>query len=345
MLHVGLDLSRHRLDVRVLEPDGATVAQLAVAPEGEELRRFAARLSVQGEVRAVIESMNGARFVHDTLELAGWDVQIADAVKVKGLAPLACKTDKIDAFVLAELSRRDLVPAIWLPSPEVRAERERARFRLHLVKHRSALKCRIHASLLAFGYPNRYSDLFAAGGREYLDQLVFPTPWRDNVAAAKVLIDDLTEQIRAIEAELAGIARTHPYVRLLVTAPGIGPVLGYSIASEIGDITRFDTPTKLVGYSGLCPKVYQSGQSERRGTLAKNGPRWLRWALMEAAVHAAGSPVYRDRYLRTRTRLGRFRGPKIARVEVARRLAESTWHMLTKGEPFAPASAASALAS
>jgi transposase len=345
MLHVGLDLSRHRLDVRVLEPDGATVAQLAVAPEGEELRRFAARLSVQGEVRAVIESMNGARFVHDTLELAGWDVQIADAVKVKGLAPLACKTDKIDALVLAELSRRDLVPAIWLPSPEVRAERERARFRLHLVKHRSALKCRIHASLLAFGYPNRYSDLFAAGGREYLDQLVFPTPWRDNVAAAKVLIDDLTEQIRAIEAELAGIARTHPYVRLLVTAPGIGPVLGYSIASEIGDITRFDTPTKLVGYSGLCPKVYQSGQSVRRGTLAKNGPRWLRWALMEAAVHAAGSPVYRDRYLRTRTRLGRFRGPKIARVEVARRLAESTWHMLTKGEPFAPASAASALAS
>jgi transposase len=328
-----------------LEPEGATVAQLAVAPHGEELRRLAARLNVQGPVRAVIESMNGARFVHDTLELAGWDVEIADAAKVKGLAPLACKTDKIDALVLAELSRRDLVPAIWLPSPEVRAERELARFRLHLVKHRSALKCRIHASLLAFGYPNRYSDLFGVGGRGYLDQLVFPSPWRDNVAAAKVLIDDLSEQIRAIETELAGIARAHPYVRLLVTAPGIGPVLGYSIASEIGDIARFDTPTKLVGYSGLCPKVYQSGQSERRGTLAKNGPRWLRWALMEAAVHAAGSPVYRERYLRTRSRLGRFRGPKIARVEVARRLTESTWHMLTKGEPFAPAGAASALAS
>lgn len=122
MLHVGLDLSRHRLDVRVLEPDGATVApQLAVAPEGEDLRRLAARLNAEGEVRAVIESMNGAEFVHDTLELAGWDVQIADAVKVKGLATLACKTDKIDALVLAELSRRDLVPAIWLPSPEVRA--------------------------------------------------------------------------------------------------------------------------------------------------------------------------------------------------------------------------------
>jgi len=60
--------------------------------------------------------MNGARFVHDRLELAGWQVEIADAQKVKGLAPLACKTDRIDAWVLAELCRRDLVPAIWYPT-------------------------------------------------------------------------------------------------------------------------------------------------------------------------------------------------------------------------------------
>jgi hypothetical protein len=69
--------------------------------------------------------MNGARFVHDRLELHGWQVEIADAQKVKGLAPLACKTDRIDPWVLAELARRDLVPAIWLPDPLVRAERER----------------------------------------------------------------------------------------------------------------------------------------------------------------------------------------------------------------------------
>jgi transposase len=345
MLHAGLDLSRHRLDVRILDDDGRSVAELRVAPEGPELRRLAARYLAHGEVRGVIESMNGARFVHDTLELAGWSVEIADAVKVKGLAPLACKTDRIDAWVLAELSRRDLVPAIWLPSPEVRAERERARFRLHLVKHRSALKCRIHATLLAFGYPNPVSDLFGKTGREVLAEMPFPQPWRDNVNAAKGLIDDLTVQIGGIEDELADIAGEHPYVRLLDTAPGIGPILGYTIASEIGDIARFDTPRKLTGYSGLCPRVYQSGGTDRRGSLAKNGPRYLRWGLMEAAVHAAGSPVYRDHYRRTRARLGRQRGPKIARVEIARKLSEAIWHMLTRGEPFAPAGAASPLAS
>jgi transposase len=58
---------------------------------------------------------------------------------------LACKTDKVDARVLAELSFRDLVPAIWLPTPELRAERERSRWRLHLVKHRSTLKNRVHS--------------------------------------------------------------------------------------------------------------------------------------------------------------------------------------------------------
>ena len=68
----------------------------------------------------MIEAMNGARFVHDHLEQLGWDIEIVDAARVKGLAPLACKTDRIDAWVLAELSRRDLVPAIWLPSPGVR---------------------------------------------------------------------------------------------------------------------------------------------------------------------------------------------------------------------------------
>ena len=100
-------------------------------------------------MRAVIESMTGARFVHDQLELAGWDVEIADAVKVKGLAPLTCKTDRIEhARVLAELSWRDLIPAIWMPPPAVCGERELARFRMHLVKHRTALKNRIHATLL-----------------------------------------------------------------------------------------------------------------------------------------------------------------------------------------------------
>jgi hypothetical protein len=92
-------------------------------------------------------------FCSDALERHGWDVLIADAQRVKRLAPLACETDRIDARVLAVLSERGLVPAIWLPDPAVRRERERARFRLRLVEHRSMLRHRIHSTLIAFGKP------------------------------------------------------------------------------------------------------------------------------------------------------------------------------------------------
>src|SRR3954468_9732005 len=103
MLHAGLDLSRRRLDVCLLDEHGELVAETAAPPDADGLRGLARRVG-PGRGRAVIESMTGARFVHDALEELGWEVLVADAQKVKGLAPLACKTDRIDARVLAELS-------------------------------------------------------------------------------------------------------------------------------------------------------------------------------------------------------------------------------------------------
>src|SRR4051794_31300308 len=194
MLHVGLDLSRTRVDVHVMDAMGTPVLVTSAAPDTGGLASLVSRGGEFGQPgTAAIESMTGARFVHDQLELRGWQVAIADAIKVKGLAPLAAKTDKIDARVLAELSRRDLVPAIWLPDPAVRAERERARWRLHLVRHRTALKNRIHAILMAFGHPCPVSDLFDLAGRRLLAGLELPEPWAGDMAAALRLIDELDE--------------------------------------------------------------------------------------------------------------------------------------------------------
>jgi transposase len=346
MLHAGLDLSRKKLDVCLLSDDGTHLDQLAVPPDIDALKTLARRIEeVHAEpVCAVVESMTGARLVHDTLEQQGWDVEIADAQKVKGLAPLACKTDRIDSMVLAVLSQRDLVPAIWLPDPEVREERELARFRLHLVKHRSMLKHRIHSTLIAFGRPCPVSDLFGREGRRLLARLDVPEPWRGNVAASLELIDDLSAQISAAEKRLRDGHANHPYVPLLLSAPGIGWVLAFTIAGEIGEIERFSSPAKLAGYTGLCPRVVQSGDSDRRGPLSKHGPRYLRWALLEATMHALRHPAYAERYQRNKRRLGRQRGAKVAQIDIARRLAHAIWHMLTRNEEFAPRGAAFRLA-
>ncbi len=311
MLYAGLDLSRKRLDFCLLDHAGETVEIGAAPPDGDGLCGLAARV---------------ARF--------------AEPVQ----AALACKTDRIDARVLAELARRDLVPAIWLPDPQVRAERERARFRLHLVRHRTSLKQRVHAVLLAHGKPCPVSDLFGVAGRALLERLALPEPWAGTVEASLQLIDELDQQITYCETELGRLGADHRYVPLLTTVPGIAWVLGYTIAAEIGDINRFPSPRKLAGYTGLCPRVYQSGSSDRRGPLAKNGPRYLRWALIEASAHACRHPLYRDRYQHTKQRLGKQRGAKVAQVDLARRLTEAIWHMLTRNQPFAPASATNPLA-
>jgi transposase len=337
MLYAGLDLSRQRLDVHVLDEEGQTIEVTAVRPDADALRTLASHVQRHGQaVTATIESMTGSRFVHDQLEMAGWDVAIGDAVKVKGLAPLAAKTDKIDAWVLAELARRDLVPEIWLPTPGVRAERERARFRLHLVRHRTALKNRIHATLMTFGHPVPMADLFGESGRELLDRQHLPSPWSETLATSLRVVDELDERIRACTDELRALGADHPAIPLLMTVPGVGWILAYTITSEIGDIQRFASPKKLVGYTGLCPIVRQSGGRDVRGPLAKNGPKYLRWALVEAAIHAARHPHYKERYERTKKRLGRQRGAKVARVDLARQLATAIWHVLTKNEPFAP---------
>jgi transposase len=346
MLHAGLDLSRRKLDVCLLSESGEHVDQLAAPPDADALRALARRIDevYREPVCAVIESMTGARLVHDTLEQEGWDVEIADAQKVKGLAPLACKTDRIDSRVLAVLSQRELVPAIWLPDPRIREERELARFRLHLVKHKSALKNRVHSTLINFGKPCPVTDLFGVEGRELLARLQVPEPWRGNVTASVELIDDLEVQIAEINRRLKQGHADHPYIPLLMSAPGIGWVLAFTIAAEIGQIERFPSPEKLTGYTGLCPRVNQSGDRDRRGPLTKHGPTYLRWALLEATMHALKHPAYAQRYQRNKRRLGKQRGAKVAQVDIARRLTHAIWHMLSRNQQFAPRGAAFRLA-
>jgi transposase len=202
------------------------------------------------------------------------------------------------------------------------------------------LKHRIHATMMTFGHPCPVTDLFGAAGRELLDRLQVPQPWRGTIDASLYMIDYLETEIAGIERQLREGEADHPYVPLLLTVAGIGHVLAFTIAAEIGDITRFPSAKKLVGYTGLCPIVRQSGDSDRRGPISKQGPKYLRWALLEATMHALRHQAYRELYQPNKKRLGRQRGAKVAQIDIARKLAEAIWHMLTYQQPFNPTSQA-----
>jgi transposase len=211
-------------------------------------------------------------------------------------------------------------------------------------RHKSALKNRIHSTLINFGKPCPVTDLFGVEGRGLLARLKVPEPWRGNIDASIELIDDLEEQSAQVNRRLKDGHAEHPYVPLLLTVPGIGWVLAFTIAAEIGEIERFSSPEKLTGYTGLCPRVNQSGEKDRRGPLTKHGPTYLRWALLEATMHALRHPAYAERYERTRNVWANSAARKSAQVDIARRLSHAIWHMLSRKEKFAPRGAAFRLA-
>jgi transposase len=161
-----------------------------------------------------------------------------------------------------------------------------------------------------------------------------PEVWRRSVAEALAVIDWLDARLSPLERELRPLARADPRVALLETIPGIGPLLGLTIATEIGDIARFASARRLVGYAGLAPRIKQSGQSARTGPLSKAGSKALRWAAVEAAQQAwRESNPWHELYRDVAKRQGKSNAGKAA---VARKVLIAAWHVLSLEQPFKP---------
>ena len=200
MNDVGIDWAYGRAAWCAVSEGGQIVAEGLIPADEDGLARLVLRLGT--EVKACVEMMSGALWVKDQLELAGWSVEVAHARKVRDIAPLACKTDKVDARVLAELSRRELVPALWVPTIEDRAIRERLRRRAHLVKLRTSARNRIFGLLTQFGLRVSFTPLRHPDAIELLERRGCAV-WRDSIAEHLDQIEELDRRIAPIDRELA----------------------------------------------------------------------------------------------------------------------------------------------
>jgi transposase len=237
--------------------------------------------------------------------------------------------------VLAELARRDLVPQVHVPTFADRELKERLGRRMHMVRLRTAAINRAHGVLGQFGVTLAFKPLREPDAEELLIARGIPEVWRRSIDESVAVVSMLNQRLIPLEQELGPLARADPRVQLLVTIPGVGDLLGLTIASEIGDISRFASPRKLIGYSGLTPRVHQSGQTARTGKLSKTGSTMLRWAAIEAAQQAwRPSNPWHQLYLDVKQRCGGKGNP--AKAAVARKVLIATWHVLALQQPFAP---------
>src|SRR4051794_10705355 len=328
---VGIDWATRRGRWCAVTPAGAVIEEGWAPADEDGLAGLVMR--VGPEAMACVEMMSGAAWVRDQLQAAGWTVQIADARKAKAVGSLAAKTDTLDARVLAELARRDLVPQVHVPTFVDRELKERLGRRMHMVRLRTSAMNRAHGILSQFGVKLAFDRLRQGDREELLIQRGVPEVWRRSIAEAVGIVGELDLRLIPIEAELRPLARADPRVALLVTVPGIGALLGLTIASEIGDISRFPSDRKLVGYSGLTPRVYQSGEKSRTGKLSKSGSTMLRWAAIEAAQQAwRPNNPWHQLYVDVKERCGGKGNP--AKAAVARKVLIASWHVLALQQPF-----------
>jgi len=241
---------------------------------------------------------------------------------------------QIDARVLAELCRRELVPALFLPSLDQRALRERLRRRMHLVRLRTSAKGRIFGLQTQWGVRVSLERLRRADGLTLLERAGVPELWRRSVGECLAVIEFLDARLEPLEAELRPFAKADPSAVLLDTIPGVAELLALTITVEVGEINRFASPEKLVSYGRLAPRVRQSGQARpRSGPLSKSGSRLLGWAAVEAAQQAwrESNPSH-ELYLDVSRRSGNHNS-----AAVARKILIAAWHMLSRNQPFNPA--------
>jgi transposase len=248
-------------------------------------------------------------------------VHVVDTRKTRIKAGYAAKTDRLDAQRLADALRRDSIVGIYYPPPAIRDLRELGRYRCHLARLQASLKQRIHALLLRQGVTTPKA-LFTIRGTQWLDALALEGWAASELRGLRQVLADVRAQLVPVLTAMRAVAASDPIARALDRLPGVGPVFSVTLRAEIGTIVRFPDGRHLASYAGLVPRVARSAGRQWSGRITKTGSPWLRWTLVEAAIHQFRR---QDDFGRWARRLAVKAGILKARVAVARRLCDEVF--------------------
>ena len=286
-----------------------------------------------------VETVGNWYWMVDEMEKAGHIPLLTNAGKAKAMMGRINKTDKLDAKGLALLLRNGTLPSIWIPPGELRDQRELPRMRMTLVRIRTMIKNRIHATLSKYAIEiDEVKSVFGVAGRKLLEDRLWELPpqTRHSVEKQLELLDDVQDQIKESELQIKAVVQETPAMQLLTTLPGVGMILAVVIAMEVGDVTRFSGPDRLASYAGTVPRVKASGGRIFLGRVRPDVNRYLKWAYVEAAnTIVLNHKRWMGRHVVSLyMRLREKRGHAKAVAAVGRHLAEATYWVLKKKESY-----------
>jgi transposase len=325
-VYVGIDVHRKRSQVAVVDQSGEVLTNRNVPNGVEPILKVIGGLPPG--TPAAFEAAYGTSWLVELLEDYGFAPHLVHSLRCKAIASARLKNDKVDAAILAQLLRADLLPEAWIAPPPVRQLRALLRHRVALVRLRTLLRNRIHAIVADHGHDRPGGAYWSGPGRAWLVSLDLPAVSRELVEDDLALIDALQDRIDRLDWEIRQRARSDPRVKVLTQLPGIGPFTALVILAEIGEVSRFGSARKLASWAGLTPTVRGSDRVAHYGHISKEGSVWLRWVLCEAAQTAKRHPPFAASY----QAIARRRGKKIATTSVARKLLTRAWHLLTDAE-------------
>jgi transposase len=326
-MYVGLDVHKDFCQASFVDSTGKVVKEKIFENSLSGLEDL---VKATRKSKVVLEASSSSMRVYDAL-CKTCEVKVAHPSKVKAIASARIKTDKIDARMLAQLLRADLIPESYMPSEGHRQARLLVRHRASLVRLRTRIKNQVQSLLTKEGIKVPFSDAFGRKGLLLLRTIEIGEIQRFSLDSMLAALDTFNARIREFDKRIESFASQDAYAKLLVTMPGVSWFSALVISSEICDINRFESYKKLCSYSGLVPSVYQSGNTNRKGHITKQGSGMLRWVLVQdARVAVKHSRRFRRKYKKLEKRIG----DKKAIVAIARNMCISMYFMLVRNETY-----------
>lgn len=337
MRYIGADLHKKSITFCVVEKDSDGVRVVArkriMCRDVGRIKDF---LKSQGRCRLTVEATIGYEWFAGLAEQIVERVVIAHAGKLRIIAESTRKTDKIDAYVLAEFLTYNMIPEAWKPTPRVRQHRVLIRRRCKVQSRITSVKNSIRGILTR--YNKDRSDLFTVAGREAFAELKDTLLGEDWWVAEDLFAElgEHTERLRKVEQRLEEFAEKAPIRErearaVLATMPGVGLVTIETVLAELGDWTRFRNADAVVSYAGLDPGVRASEGRRKDLKITKAGSPLLRWCMIQLAQRMKRySPRWRTQF----DRIAAKAGNKKATVAIARRLLRVIFAMLREGRAY-----------